>query len=567
MEYIMKSLSIQWLKFGFRCALLCGALVFSTGAYAQLSNGDSNGFGAKRMPLPETTFGNEAESKAQIGTAVAPVKAEPMPLGDQQISSAQKARVEYWTNRLPLRGPSVLKTGNTVPPPPDSETDLGGPQPNAPSTLQIWRNANLLPIIPGGFSSSTNEPSTAMSGRNRFQTGNWYAAYSSNAGNNWTHLSPFTAFPSVDGGFCCDQDVIYDPSRGMFLWLLQYIKSGNTVSDNGSFRIAVFNSQTANLSNSGWYTYTFNPTMFGGGGGEWFDYPHLALSNDFLYIAINVFTTTSDTWTRTLIIRLPLGQLRNATTVFPGYWSQSSYFNFTPVQGTKDTMYFASQISNSQMAIFRWPEGPGNGIIYTSVRNVPAWTSGVLHQCPATGGNDWCQRADSRILAAAIKRNPVSKENELWFFWNVAQGGGFPYPYINAARFLERNFGYVGRPALWSTQTAWHYIGAAPNARGDLAVSAAYAHTPNRNPGSVICLLDDFVSNWECKTIRTGSFSPSSNRWGDYLRVRPADPFDYSWTATTFTLQSGTATGNAEPRNLVFGRARDASQRQRWFAR
>ncbi len=541
-------------RLGYWCACVFGALGISTSVQAQ----GGNFYGGDSKPI--------LDIEPLVGSVVAPEMHAPLTLGDTKMSAEDKARIEKWTDRLPLAGPK-MSGGSATPPPAGSATEPFGPQPLAANTFKLWSNTNLLPTIPGGFSSSTNEPATAMAGRNRFQTGNWYAVYSSNQGNTWTSLSPFTAFPSIDGGFCCDQDTIYDPSRGMFIWFLQYIKSGSGAGDKGSIRIALWNSNVQNISNVGWYTYTYDPTDFGGAGGEWFDYPHIALSNDYLYIAINVFTTTTDQWTRTLMIRLPLREMRYQQAFAPVYFQSTNYFNFTPVQGAKDVMYFASQVNGNSMVLFRWPETAGVSLFG---KGITPYLAGGTHNCPAVGGNDWCQRSDNRIGAGAIVKNALTKQQELWWFWNVRQGGIFTYPYIEAAKFRESDLTYIGRPLLWSANGAYHYIGAAPNARGDIALSVAFGHPPNRNPGSMVCLDDDFNGDpapWECYTTMIGAFSPASNRWGDYLRVRPADPADFNWTATAFTLQANTASGAAEARNLIFGRERDAWQYFRWWNR
>jgi hypothetical protein len=434
--------------------------------------------------------------------------------------------------------------------------------------FQIRQNTNLLPIIPAGFSSSTNEPSTAMSGRNRFQTGNWYAAYSSNGGASFTHLSPFTAFASIDGGFCCDQDTLYDPSRNMFIWLLQYIKSSSTAAGTGGIRIALFRSETANISNAGWISYVIRPNNLGGpASGEWFDYPHMALGEDFLYIAINVFTTTSDSWTRTIFMRIDLDQLRAGGAVGVQYLSSTSRFNFTPVQGAKDVIYFASQVSGSVLQILRWPEN--SNTITAFNRNVAAWLIGGQHDCPGPDGNDFCQRSDNRVLAGALGKKSLTRQQEVWFFWNVQEGGGFPLPYIEGARFRESDLAYVRRPFIWSGSATFHYVGAAPNSRGDLGLSLAF-NTPTSHVSSAVCIEDDFTADppgWSCVGTRTGAHGPASNRWGDYLRVRPAYPADRNWVATNFTLQASTATGSAEPRHIVFGRQRDTFDFFRWFNR
>ena len=41
-------------------------------------------------------------------------------------------------------------------------------------------------------------------------------------------VDPFTALPSAAGGFCCDQVVLYEPSRDIWIWILQYLRSGTS---------------------------------------------------------------------------------------------------------------------------------------------------------------------------------------------------------------------------------------------------------------------------------------------------------------------------------------------------
>ena len=35
-------------------------------------------------------------------------------------------------------------------------------------------------------------------------------------------------YPPIDAGFCCDQTAIYEPVRGITIWLLQYVKQNGT---------------------------------------------------------------------------------------------------------------------------------------------------------------------------------------------------------------------------------------------------------------------------------------------------------------------------------------------------
>ena len=96
------------------------------------------------------------------------------------------------------------------------------------STLTLLRNIALPKSATSGQTSTVGEPSLANNGAQIYYSGNWYAARSLDDGASWAYVNPFTTFPSADGGFCCDQTLIYDPTRDITIWLLQYIRQNNT---------------------------------------------------------------------------------------------------------------------------------------------------------------------------------------------------------------------------------------------------------------------------------------------------------------------------------------------------
>lgn len=525
---------------------------------------------------PGDTLAGEAAAhavQAQPGTAT-PVTAAKLPLGAPILGAAQIKILTDIQARGPLPGPGMAQFGPPAGPTAGSQTtpDGVGPQPQIPSTFRLFASSSPNSVIPAANKSTIDEPSTAMSGRVRFMTGNWYAAFSNNGGTNWTHLSPFTAFPSADGGFCCDQVSLYDPSRDMVIWLLQYIKSGSTAADRGRFRIALFRNTQNNISPAGWIFYDFLPSGLGGpASGEWFDYPHLALSNDYLYVAINVFTTTTNSWTRTVMARLPLDQLSAGAGLSFNFLSWTANFNFTPVQGAKDTMYWASHQTTNTIRIFRWPETATTASFFD--RTIPAWTSTTRgsSSCPTSDGQNWCLRTDDRILAGARSWNNATSLSELMFFWNVKQGGAFPRPYIEATKLRESDLVVTGRPFFWNANFPFHYVAAAPNARGDVGLSLFWGHPSfGFAPSTLACIDDDFNGappGWECLALRNGTNGPSNNGWGDYVAVRPAHPATFGWQATSFTLQGGKTGNFVEPLNFIFGRERDLNEYLRWWNR
>ena len=96
-----------------------------------------------------------------------------------------------------------------------------------PGDLKIFKNVGLNDQATSLQTLSIGEPSLANNGQHIFMTGNTYASKSLDNGASWEHVSPFTTLPSAAGGFCCDQLVLYDHSRDLFIWLLQYDTDNN----------------------------------------------------------------------------------------------------------------------------------------------------------------------------------------------------------------------------------------------------------------------------------------------------------------------------------------------------
>src|SRR5574337_1983630 len=205
--------------------------------------------------------------------------------------------------KLDAVGPSVPATGEAASP---AKRAMDA-APLTPGTFTLFQNVDLGAGAPSGYTSVVGEPRVGNNGTAVFQTGNWYAALSTDNGATFSFVNPFTTFPSVNGGFCCDQSVLYNQSRDLLFWLMLYRHDTNT----NTLRLAIAKGQSA-LSSGTWYYYDLTPQMVGLPTGRWFDYPHLALSNNYLYVTANVFTI-SGSWTNSVIIRLPLDTLSART--------------------------------------------------------------------------------------------------------------------------------------------------------------------------------------------------------------------------------------------------------------
>lgn len=437
---------------------------------------------------------------------------------------------------------------------PDGKLQTGETSPDrqslADSTFTLFRSANVFPT--GSSRSVINEPAHAQIGKQVFFTGNWYAARSTNGGATYTYLDPAADFPD----FCCDQDVAHDPSRNLIMWYRQGSMDG---SGENTVKLSV-----STNGGSSFATYTLTPTTFDSSlTNRWFDYPALAVSNDYLYISTNVFNV-SDTQTNRMIIRLQLEELAAGLAVPYYRWTFAAGAVIAPVQGATETMYFGSAESSSgSFRVYTWPES--TTAISSILRTVPAWTATTRGSatCTVPNGRNPCGRMDQRVTSGWVAKGVIG------FFWNVKQGGAFPYPYVNAATFRESDKVYLARPFIWNGSNAWIYGAAAPNIRGDLGIAALAAGGSYGYPGFLIGIDDDFNGvppGWEVAGIvqstNWGLTGSGGEGAGDYLRVRQFSPL-----GTIFTASGYYGTGapvSYRGRFVAFGRGREQRGWSRW---
>jgi len=424
------------------------------------------------------------------------------------------------------------------------------PFPLAPGDFKMILNRDLGSGAPSNYTSVVNEPSAGNNGDLVFYSGNWYASLSTDGGNTFSFVNPYTTFPQANNGFCCDQDVIYDSSRDLMLWLLQYVQDGNS----NTHRIAVARGP-ANLANGNWYYYDFNPQMIGLPDDRWFDYPHLALSNNYLIHAANVYTTGDDpTWTNTVLMMMPLNGLASGGGFNFSFIIVGDRFNFTPVQGATNVVYWASHNTTSSIRIYRWAEGSGSYTLNNVGHSTYSRTWRGDAHCPGPDGRDWCGRYDDRIMAGWVANSVIG------FMWNVAEGGSFPYPYTRIARFNESNRSLIDEPIIWNQEFAWAYPSVGVNARGHIAGTIFWGGG-NSHPSTAAWISDDVngdrLQPLEVYFVTAGTDGPIENKWGDYLRSRPHHPVSNTWIATAFALQGGGNNSDTRPRYVWFGRERD----------
>lgn len=442
----------------------------------------------------------------------------------------------------------------------------------------VFTNATVQ--LPGiAQKSLVMEPSVAQKNQIIFYIGNWFAARSSDAGLNWAYVDPKSGF-NVSDPFCCDQDTIYIPSRGIFVWY----RMGVNASSYNEFLLSV------STNASFWWNYSFRPTDVDPlWTNQFFDFVILAYSNSYLYVTNNLFKTpcSIDCYANSLILRLSLDTLKNDKPLFP--ISSSDYYatqneGFAPVQGATKMMYFASHSTTDPtgtLLLYVWNESmPSSTILTVPIKHTAYTPTGdggglTLPSCPTPDGGNICLRLDDRILGGWISNGVIG------FFWSVAQGSGFAEPYTYIIRInatLMTNMDFKHEPILANPNYAWVYAWISPNARGDLGL-VAYTAGLTRYP-TLDFGIQDTISNhtWQFYPggVASSTHGPGVNGigksclsdagyacWGDFIRVRAYNGTGNAWIATGYSLlgpcsQTHTSQCNSlEARYLVLGRIGD----------
>ena len=328
----------------------------------------------------------------------------------------------------------------------------------------------------------------------------------------------------------------------MMLWYLQYLKTGSSSSDEGGIRIARSNTQEELINNS-WTSYVLDPDFFGLGLGKWLDFPDMEVTNGFAYFTSNVFTTTSNSYTESVLWRIDLGQLEAGSTINVS-WITSSDGTIGLTTNATSTMYAATVTGSTSLKVYTWPDS--GGVTTNNVSGLATTTFGT-HNSLDNNGFNWTGRADSRVQTGWVAGN------EIGFMWNSAENGGSrPKPFVRAVVLNAGTKAIVRQPDIWNSTVTWHYPAISSNARGDLAGTIGY-NGANGPVGTQILIDDDFTTGWAAQFGSLGSDGPMQNRWGDYLDARPDDNFPNTWIASGFHHNGTTTTTDF----FWFGRERD----------
>jgi hypothetical protein len=355
----------------------------------------------------------------------------------------------------------------------------------------------------------------------------------------------------------------------------------NAARTNGVVRIFVRRdiSQAANCS------YTIDPA--GASNNTLPDFPHINISNDFLYLGTN--NVGGAAGSRAQMYRFNIDQMTDCVTasgnVFNYLWSSGvGQRIFVPIEGARETMFWFFHEDSNTLRIFSWPETTTT--VSSVLRDVNASSFGVNEDCSGgTGNNDWWDSLSASITG--FQNRGALGNGRLHLYWNSASDASHTQGHIHGAIFAINASGAghvvgstLAQPVIFNNSFCFGLPNVSANERGDIGMNLVVGGNLGSTCTGQGCnaarpavgIDDDFTtalgvfgaSGGNFSIYAAGTHNRGDQRFGDYFNIHPHEPCDMWFGGTGYALNGGTAVGNVNARWIEFGRQRDKLCYDRW---
>jgi hypothetical protein len=394
------------------------------------------------------------------------------------------------------------------------ENPVGPPIPDGPSISPLPVRPKPTNVAPASSSNEVTiirntsgdhaefleppDPTTAASGDLVLSTGNTYLRVSVDDGANFTEIDPTTIFPTADGGLCCDQVMLFDPTTNLFFWLLQYKSLFNPADPKkpgpNRLRIAWKSPEDikANIR-APWFFVDLQAQILLKTADEALDYPDLAVTNYNLYVSVDRVDTydpaTGATVSGLIVARIPLADFTAGSSTLGVRWigpdqsdDQGMATGGRLTQSSADAMYWAGHVDSSKVKVFRWKDSDNN--METHDVDVDTWCNHAADYVNlAPDGIQWIDniRANCSAVSSGARlpfSDPGQNHGEVWLAWNAGKADGSgdcskdrPQPYVKILRINDQSLEGMGEYHIWNLKSAFAYAGLATRAAGEIGVS------------------------------------------------------------------------------------------------
>jgi hypothetical protein len=452
------------------------------------------------------------------------------------------------------QAPAPIREISLDPTSPQAETRFHG----SPAAFIATTKENTL-ADDVGKASQVTEPSAVNEGRHVTMAGNWYRSRSGNQGTTWTNIA-IPAGPATAPTFCCDIDTLYDASRAVTFQSLFYFRDfdADPNPDNGVVRIMV--RRQPNLAEN--CSYDIDPD--GASDNVLPDFPHIALSNDYLYLSTNELTNGGGQTAK--VRRFNVDQLADCVDATTNTFSLPSATIgqrvLRPVEGAKETMYWAALLgsaSSTTMRLFKWPETSAS----VTSQDIALGETSLFGDTDCRGGTnntDWWDPLTASVtgfeLVGAVGGNTIT------FVWDAKGGAGHTQGHVHGLKLRESpTIVKTADIAYFNSGFCIGYPAIASNERGDFGLSlAAGGKSGGAGPAVQAWVgLDDDLDGGTTDFVvaRSGTHNPANGRYGDYFTVHQHEPCDQFFTGTNYVFTGGGAAPNVDALYVTFGRGRE----------
>jgi hypothetical protein len=429
------------------------------------------------------------------------------------------------------------------------------PVQDSPADIVIERN-NLNP----NANNNLAEPVAVNSGRVVFFAGNTHAEFSIDGGVTWTDNSPASDGPPKAPLPCCDNDIVMDSARRVAFWSVLYRHPTNPT---GIVRIHVRHLLSGDPINDCQYDFDPGQGIFDTDT----DFPHLGLTKNFLWL------TTAEVglphpFQRAMMYRFPIDTVASCsdnTLAGEGFiWPELIVGPrvWIPVEGANlgTTMYWGHLDNSTTFRIFSWPEAAAAPTSVT--RRISRSTFGDPDCHGGVGNFNFIEGFVATSITGYSLHGAVGR-GQIVFFWNVKDDALHPQGHIHAALFRETNLTLLAQPHIWNSNFCFGFPAVTANKAGDFGMSLAFGGQKGgggRAAQGAVGISDDFspgpglFDNF--LIVAEGTHNRTDGRYGDYLSIRPHEPSELWFVATSYALFGGTAANNVNLRYVEFGRLR-----------
>jgi hypothetical protein len=520
----------------------------------------------------------ESEAPATAATAAGVSQPEgPLGFAAQEAETERSARVLQHLNRREAVAAREAAAAAA------REAELGGAPPEEAIDSEALTTRPIELAGAGGFgiqsnavdrnrrntvaqtaSSTLAEPAAAKDSTEALYTGNTYISRSADSGTTWIREA-VPAGPAAAPNICCDFDAVHHANRDTTFAVGLYLNANAT---RGITRIFVRRGTVAGGNDC---TYLFDD-----GVNRVTDYPHIAVSNNFVYVSVNVIdskgtaSSADDTWVASRVRRYNAVQMANCQAVATNTFSFGPAAGvgqrvFVPVENATTTMYWGANNSSSQFRVFKWPESSTS--VTQTLRNLSHASVFLNPNCRGGVGNfDFIERTTAWSITGFRMRGAVAA-SRVWFLWNVANDASHPQAHVHSAMFRESDLAVLPASHVFNNTNCVGFPSITANSGGNFGLTVAIGGDKTANSGTaargfVSVDDEDTAGNFFAVATLTanGTHNRSDERFGDYFTARKNDRCSQNFVATNYALLNGnSAAAHVNARYVEFRSSRDAA--------